>query len=408
MDKQLSMIDRIIENLRERRERVLKGDINCIPFTFNRFSNDLPGIERGKYYLVSGNTKAGKTQITNFMFLYTPLLYAYKNPDKVRVKIFYFPLEETPEAITLRFMSYLLFTLSGKRIAPIDLKSTNSNKVLPEEILELLNSEEYQNILKFYEDNVIFLNERNPTGIWKTMVKYAESTGTIHKKTVNITNKETGLVEQREVFDYYEPNDSNEYVICLTDHVSLLENERGFDLRQTIIKFSEYMMITRNKYHYIPVVVQQQSTETSNLEAFKNNKIRPTMAGLSDCKYTGKDCTVMLGITSPYTHELPEYLGYDITKLRSNIRFLEIVLNREGESNGIVGLYFDGATNYFSELPLPKDEEIKKVYSYIENTVRKKSNIAFLLIRTKRKLHNWIKLPIFAGKIKSKKNGITN
>lgn len=393
------MIDRIIENLKERRERVLKGDINCIPFTFNRFSNDLPGIERGKYYLVSGNTKAGKTQITNFMFLYTPLLYAYKNPDKVRVKIFYFPLEETPEAITLRFMSYLLFTLSGKRVAPIDLKSTNSNKVLPEEILELLNSEEYQNILKFYEDNVIFLNERNPTGIWKTMVKYAESTGTIHKKTVNITNKETGLVEQREVFDYYEPNDSNEYVICLTDHVSLLENERGFDLRQTIIKFSEYMMIIRNKYHYIPVVVQQQSTETSNLEAFKNNKIRPTMAGLSDCKYTGKDCTVMLGITSPYTHELPEYLGYDITKLRSNIRFLEIVLNREGESNGIVGLYFDGATNYFSELPLPKDSEgLRKIYSYIENTVRKKSNIAFLLVRTKRKLHNWINLFNFAGK----------
>ena len=394
------MIDRIIENLKERRERVLKGDINCIPFTFNRFSNDLPGIERGKYYLVSGNTKAGKTQITNYMFLYTPLLYAYNNPDKVRVKIFYFPLEETPEAITLRFMSYLLFTLSGKRVAPIDLKSTNSKKILPEEILELLNSEEYQNILKFYEENVIFLNERNPTGIWKTMLRYAESTGTIHRKTVNITNKETGLVEQREVFDYYEPNDSNEYVICLTDHVSLLENERGFDLRQTIIKFSEYMMIIRNKYHYIPVVVQQQSTETSNLEAFKNNKIRPTMAGLSDCKYTGKDCTVMLGITSPYTHELPEYLGYDITKLRGNIRFLEVVLNREGESNGIVGLYFDGATNYFSELPLPRDGEgMRKVYSYIESTIRKKS-AAFLLVKARRRLYNWINLSIFAGKNK--------
>ena len=394
------MIDRIIENLKERRERVLKGDINCIPFTFNRFNNDLPGIERGKYYLVSGNTKAGKTQITNYMFLYTPLLYAYNNPDKVRVKIFYFPLEETPEAITLRFMSYLLFTLSGKRIAPIDLKSTNSKKILPEEILELLNSEEYQNILKFYEENVIFLNERNPTGIWKTMLRYAESTGTIHRKTVNITNKETGLVEQREVFDYYEPNDSNEYVICLTDHVSLLENERGFDLRQTIIKFSEYMMIIRNKYHYIPVVVQQQSTETSNLEAFKNNKIRPTMAGLSDCKYTGKDCTVMLGITSPYTHELPEYLGYDITKLRGNARFLEVVLNREGESNGIVGLYFDGATNYFSELPLPRDDEgMRKVYSYIESTIRKKS-AAFLLVKARRRLYNWINLSIFAGKNK--------
>ena len=401
------MISRIIENLKDRRERILRGDINCIPFTFSRFSNNLPGIEMGKYYLVSGNTKAGKTQITNFMFLYTPLLYAYHNPDKIRIKIFYFSLEETPEAITLRFMSYLLFTISGKRVAPIDLKSTNSKKVLSEDILELLNSETYQSILKFYEENVIFLNERNPTGIWKTMLKYAESTGTIHKKIVNITNKETGLVEQKEIFDYYEPNDSNEYVICLTDHVSLLENERGYDLRQTIIKFSEYMMILRNKYHFIPVVVQQQSTETSNLEAFKNNKIRPTMAGLSDCKYSAKDCTVMLGITSPYTHELPQYLGYDICFFKSNIRFLEVVLNREGESNNIVGLFFDGATNYFSELPLPNNEpEMNKVYNYIKSTIRGEINKSFMIInKSNRSLHRMNIFHKFAALFKDSKNG---
>ena len=394
------MIERIIENLRERRERVLKGDINCIPFTFNRFSRDLPGIEKDKYYLISGATKSGKSQIANFMFVYTPILYAYNNPNKVRVKIFYYPLEETSDNITLRFMSYLLFTLSGKRIAPIDLKSTNSNKVLPEDIIELLESEEYQDILKFYEENVLFLNDRNPTGIYKTMLKYAESTGTIHRKMIDITNKETGVVEQKEVFDYYEPNDPKEYVLCLVDHVSLIETERGFTLRESINKLSEYMMILRNKYHYIPVLVQQQGLETNSLEAFKNNKVRPTMAGLSDSKYTAKDASVMLGITNPYSFELPEYLGYDIIKLRGNARFLEIVLNREGESNGIVGLYFDGATNYFSELPLPRDGEgMRKVYSYIEGTVRKKS-AAFLLVKARRRLHNWINLSIFAGKNK--------
>lgn len=283
------MIDRVINNLKDRRNNALNGEINCIPFDFTRFSNDIPGIEKDKYYLISGNTKSGKSQLTNYLFLYTPLLYAYHNPEKVRVKIFYFPLEETPENITLRFMSYLLFTLSGIRIAPIDLKSTNSNKILPQNILDLLESGEYISILKFYEENVIFLTERNPTGIWRMMLKYAQDTGTIHYKDINITNKETGLVETRQVFDYYEPHDIKEYVLCITDHVSLLESERGYDLRQTINKFSEYMMILRNKYHIIPIVVQQQSTETSSLEAFKNNKIRPTTAGLADSKYTSKD-----------------------------------------------------------------------------------------------------------------------
>jgi hypothetical protein len=375
------MIERVIQTLKDRRNRVLQGEINCIPFTFSRFTKDLPGIEKDKYYLISGSPKAGKSQIANFMFLYTPILYAYHNPDKVRVKIFYFPLEETPENITLRFMSYLLYTMSDIRIAPIDLKSTNSEKVLPEEILNALESNEYQEILKFYEENVLFLSDRNPTGIFKTLLKYAESTGTVHKKIVNITNKETGLVEKREVFDYYEPNDPKEYVVVITDHVSLLESERGFTLRETINKFSEYMMILRNKYHYIPVVIQQQSTETNSLEAFKNSKIRPTMAGLSDSKYTAKDASVMLGITNPYAFELPEYLGYDITKLRGNVRFLEIVLNREGESNGVVGLYFDGATNYFNELPLPGNrKEMEKVYGYINNIIRGKTNPVFILL----------------------------
>ncbi len=382
------MIDRVINVLKSRRESVLKGEINCIPFNFKRFSNNIPGIEKDKYYIISGNTKSGKSQLANFMFLYTPILYAYNNPDKVRVKIFYFPLEETPENITLRFMSYLLYTLSNIRIPPIDLKSTNSSKVLPKEIIELLESEQYQNILKFYEENVIFLTERNPTGVWKNMLKYAESTGTIHTKEVQINNKETGLVETKRVFDYYEPNDSKEYVICLVDHISLIEQERGYDLRQSINKLSEYLMILRNKYHFIPVVVQQQSTETSSLEAFKSNKIRPTMAGLSDSKYTGKDCNVLLGITCPFTHELPSYLGYDITIFKGNIRFLEVVLNRDGESNEIVALYFDGATNYFNELPLPDNTyEINKVTNYINNTIRNK-NVSPIFVLISRMIKN--------------------
>lgn len=54
------------------------------------------------------------------------------------------------------------------------------------------------------------------------------------------------------------------------------------DLRNSIKKLSEYLKIVRNKYNYIPVVVQQQNSETLSLEAFKANKIRPTQKGLAD------------------------------------------------------------------------------------------------------------------------------
>lgn len=392
----MSLIDRILDTLDNRRKRILEGDINCIPSPFRRLSNSFPGIEKSKYYLISGGPKAAKTQITNYLFVYTPILYAFEHPDQLRVKIFYFPLEETPENITLRFMSYLLYTLSGKqiRVSPMDLKSTNSDKILDEEVLNILRSDEYQKILKFYEDNVLFMSDRNPTGLYKTIKDYAEKNGTIHRKKVKITNKETGNTEEVEAFDYYEPADKKEYVIVITDHVSLLNQERGMSLRETINKYSEYMMIIRNNYHYIPVCVQQQGTETSNLEAYKSNKIRPTMAGLSDSKYTSKDCSIMFGITNPFAFELPEYLGFDISRLKGHARFLEIVLNREGESNDITPLYFDGATNYFAELPPPKDTvSMQKVYDLIARLKLPTSKV-FLAFSTNKiinSLFKWIK-----------------
>ena len=84
-------------------------------------------------------------------------------------------------------------------------------------------------------------------------------------------------------------------------------------------------------------------------------------------------CNVMLGVTNPYAHELKEYFGYDITKLRSSIRFLACVINRDGESNGIVALYFDGAVNFFTEMPLPDDiGGMEKVYNMIRDRAIRK------------------------------------
>ena len=202
---------------------------------------------------------------------------------------------------------------------------------------------------------------------WKVINNYAKEAGTIHKKTIVIENKETGVKQEKEVFDYYEPKDPDEYVEILYDHCSLVESERGLSLKECIDKLSEYFMVFRNHFNYTPVMIQQQNDQTISLEAFKLKKISPSLAGLADSKNSGKDTSVMLGIVNPYSFEVPEYLKYDITKLKGYARFIEVVLNREGESNGKLGLYFDGATNYFE--PLPRYDniaELNKVYQLIQ------------------------------------------
>ena len=55
-----------------------------------------------------------------------------------------------------------------------------------------------------------------------------------------------------------------------------------------------------------------------------------------------------------------------ITKL--NIRFLEIIGGREGGGGTVCPLYFDGAVNYFRELPRSDDKEkMEEVYKFMKN-----------------------------------------
>lgn len=363
-----NLIDRTLKHLKSRREKVLQGGVNCIPSPFRRFRRDFVGIEQKKYYLVTAHEKSGKTQLFSYLFLYTALDYAYQHPDKIRLKVFYYPLEEDEQSIVLRYMSYLLYTLSNKkiRISPADLESTNEECVLPENILQLLQTEEYAKRFKFFEQCVEFMESTNPSGVWFDLNSYADSHGKSIYKEEEYQNRDTGEMKKRKKFDHYEPDDPDEYVLIVVDHVSLLSQERNKTLRETINKLSEYMVQLRNKFSYTPIIIQQQSTETADLEAFKANKIRPTTAGLSDSKYTARDCNTMLGIVNPFKFEIPTYLKYNIERFQDNIRFLEVVIQRGGMAKGIAALFFDGATCFFSQLPEPNETgKINKYYEYL-------------------------------------------
>lgn len=240
----------------------------------------------------------------------------------------YFPLEETEERITERFMSWLLFKLKKIRISPRDLRSTTS--AVSQKILDILDSEEFKNILDYFEECVIIADEAgNPTGIYKYCIRYAEEHGTVHYKR-SLRKDEFGKIQEVEVFDSYEQDDPNEYRLVVIDTINLIDTERGMTLKQSMDKLSEYLAkYLRNRYHYSPVVIQQQAFEQESNEAFKLGRIRPSVAGLGDSKYTSRDSNVVLGIYSPFRFGQENCEGYDIRKLRDNFRLLEVIVNRD-------------------------------------------------------------------------------
>ena len=232
--------ERVLKNLKERRERLINGNLNCIPSPFKRFSNDFIGIEQSTYLTVTSFTKGGKSQFTSYTFIYHPIMFCYYKKADIELKILYFPLEETPERILQRFISWLLYDYSeGKiRISPRDLRSTTS--VLSQEILDIISSDEIQDIIKYFEEHVIFPEEScNPTGIFKYCKQYAESNGIVYKKEVTFKD-ELGNPVKKQVFDRYEQNNPNEYRLIIIDTINLIDTERGLTQKQSMDKLSEY------------------------------------------------------------------------------------------------------------------------------------------------------------------------
>ena len=56
----MSLFKRVYDNITDRRQRLLNGQVNCIPWGLPRFENESPGIEQGKYYLITANSKVGR------------------------------------------------------------------------------------------------------------------------------------------------------------------------------------------------------------------------------------------------------------------------------------------------------------------------------------------------------------
>lgn len=319
------------------------------------------------------------------------MYYIYHNKEKARLKIFYYPLEETPERILHRFMSWILNKEERFRISPRDLRSSRNDFPVSEEVISLVETK-YRHYLEFFNEVFIFSSTSNPTGIYKECRKYAEENGTCHTKTAKYKD-EFGAIQETQTLDWYEQNDPFEYRIVVIDHIGLIDTEKGLTLKQSIDKMSEYCAKElRNKYNFTPIVIQQQSAESENNDSVKLNRIRPSGLGLSDSKYTQRDCNILMGLFSPFKFGLKEYMGYDITKFKDNIRFLEICINRDGELGGIIALFFDGATCTFTELPRPEDKtSLERVYKYLED-IRKPviPNKVMFLYNIKDKINNLI------------------
>ena len=352
---------KVIESLQNNREKRLHGEVIAIPWSLKKLSTLIPGVERGKYYLVAAAMKNGKTQLTDFLFVMEPIEWYIKTRPKIKLKILYFSLEMSKESKILQAMSYKLNKDYNISISPQYLKSTFSGYILDPKILSIINSREFQEWLTKYESVVTYIDDiRNPEAIHNFVKHYAEKHG---KYIMNNDNIEG-----------YISNEKDEQVIIVCDHLSLLSPDNGDTLHNAMYKYSAYHCLEfRDRFNYTVVNVQQMSA-SSNAQQFdyRGNsiieKIRPSPDGLADMKLSSRDCNLMISLFNPTSYNIEDYEGIDLKRIGNWHRELYVNLNRDGMANIQLQLYFNGAVNEFMELPRPVDET---TYRLIQTKINK-------------------------------------
>lgn len=359
-----SYYQKVIDDIKNSRQRRLEGKLNCIPWSsLPKLSSKIPGIEQEQYVIVTANSKVGKTQLADYLYVLEPYKFIKDNSNcGLRLKIFYFSLEISKRKKLLGLLSNKIYNESGKILSTQNITSKFSNYILDANTEEQI--EYYLPYFEEFEKTVeIIDNIRNPFGIFKYMQNYAESHGSYTKKMMRFKN-ENGTYTDKEVNDVYIPDDPDEVVIVLTDSANLLLPENGQTLGQAMNKFSsDYCLHMRDKWRMCVVNIQQQAAdqEKQQFNSFGGSvvsKLRPSADGLGDSKLTGRDCNLMIGLFAPHRYDIANYNDFDINMLKDNYRELIVLLNRDGEGFFSTDLLFNGAVNYFEQAP---DTKLKRL-----------------------------------------------
>ncbi len=360
-------------------ERIDSGLVNYIPFGMERFEEYVPGVQRKNYTIVTANSGIGKSKFTKCLYVIRPVEFIMEHPNlNIKLKIKYFCLEESKESFIQSIYAYMLYKRFNIRIPIKMLKSigrvNGQMSSLPREVRAKVDA--LDDFFEIFEEFVEVIDDvRYPYGIYQNAEEWCEDNGLWKKKSVPVWDKASGSMIVKQVNDYYVPNNPDTYFEVITDHISKLYQPKGTTLHETIGTFSsKYSCELRDRYFATIINVQQQAADQEKKQFTHAgqsiiSKLEPSLDGLGDNKTTQRDADEVIGLFSPARHEIAEHRGYKITSLDDNYRSVIQLKARDGHPNSRIGCYFDGAVNYFEELPAAK--EMKQQPNLYEKYLRK-------------------------------------
>jgi hypothetical protein len=324
----------------------LEGKNNGLSMGFNRL-NKYIGIRKRIMTLVFGASGSGKTAYVHSAYILNPYDHYMKTKTKsnIKFKVILFSMERSKVYILAKWLSRKIFIDTGNLIPIQKMLGWWDTKLTKEEHKLILEFEWY--IKDLLEVVDIIEGAQNPTGIYKYVKNYAEENGK--------------FVQKDEYTKIYIPNNPNEIVIVVEDHLGLTKIEKGMtSKKEAIDKVSEYNQWFRDVLGYSPVPVSQLTRNLSNPAFQKMDSFEPTIDDIKESGRPGEDSDVVISIFDPARFKTND-VSYNAQKFidTSNganyFRSIKILKNTYGEDSIRCGMGFQGATGIFKELPKSKE-----------------------------------------------------
>ena len=360
----VKIFDKIVNKIKTNKLVKESGGHTSITPPFPRLAKVYPGFEKGKYYIFTASSGIGKTKFVKY-FAITSVYNFIKQHPSVKAKIKYFALEETEEEFWLSFLSTMLYERFKIELSTTQLKSLGQYTISNEHLEKINECKEYIEELSKFIEVIDYIH--NGFGIYKNVREYFNNSEI--GKHDSIKTK-----DGTEIITGYTHINPDVYNFIIVDHISLLASESingiKMDLRDSMGYFSKEYCLKGfcKRYNCVVINVQQQSAEKEKLEFHQGNtidqKMEPSLDGLANNKETQRDADVILGLFAPARYSIVTHRKYNISKLGDNYRSLKFLKDRHyGCANLYIPLYFNGAANYFEELPPPDSPLMENYYN---------------------------------------------
>ena len=318
------------------------------------------GIIRENITLVGASSGCGKSSITSYIAVYKAYCELLKSEGKIDIHWLIFSFEMSKVALFLRLLSMHLYDEYGL-VVPHDVLLSLKSR-MPDEIYEkVVESKEWIDGLA----KRCIVIDKPVTA--KRMYGLCKSFAEKHGKFVPV-DKGTFKGEEWEAFDYV-PDNKEQYLIVLVDHVKLFDTQTGHTSKQEIDEACKYLIYFRDKCKFSIYIVQQlnrghmdMSRRTESGGVYQDVQLND----FSDTGDTVNASNTVLGMFFPAREKCSKWKGYLIDPMRGGLgsrgRSITLLKNRDGNSDKSIGLAFYGECHTWKELP--KAEEITDYEQY--------------------------------------------